>query len=130
MTTPDPYALAILIAAAFRLARLVGWDDLTITLRGRLTGVEDRHYQSMVHAVEQEMAAGRDPFANPDTRLGQLGRQRYYIAKLIRCAWCGGFWISAVLWLAWQLWPVGIIVACTPFAISAGVGLIAKNLDK
>ena len=48
----------------------------------------------------------------------------------LTCPWCLGFWVSVALWLAWLEWPRATLVAVTPFAISAVVGLVVKNLDK
>lgn len=47
----------------------------------------------------------------------------------ILCPWCLGFWLSVGWWLAWVAWPHWTLVAATPWAISAIVGLVASRLD-
>jgi hypothetical protein len=47
----------------------------------------------------------------------------------ITCPFCAGFWISLAWWLVWEAWPHWTLVAATPFAISAVVGMIASVLD-
>lgn len=49
------------------------------------------------------------------------------VRELFECAWCLGFWLSILVVIAYALWPVGTTWAALPFAISAGVGLIAAN---
>lgn len=45
------------------------------------------------------------------------------------CPFCLGFWLSVGWWLAWVAWPHWTLVAATPWAISAVVGLVAARLD-
>ena len=63
--------------------------------------------------------------------LGKLAEERLTkLDKLIVCPWCLGFHVSWVLWLFWLWQPEWTVGLCIPFALSAVVGLIAKNLDK
>lgn len=48
----------------------------------------------------------------------------------ITCPWCAGFWISVAWWIAWLITPDWTLWAATPWAISAVVALVAKNLDQ
>lgn len=52
-----------------------------------------------------------------------------YWDAFILCAWCAGFWISALWWLGWCLSHRWATVAAVPWAISGIVGLVAANLD-
>ena len=52
----------------------------------------------------------------------------YWDAFLL-CPWCAGFWVSVLWWLGWVWSHHWSLVAATPFAISAVVGLIAANID-
>lgn len=61
-----------------------------------------------------------------DALTGRLGEK----AELfVVCPWCLGFWITAGWWLAWLVWPHWALVAATPLALSATVGLAASRLD-
>jgi len=57
------------------------------------------------------------------------GRVGEYWGTFIVCPWCSGAWLSFAWWLAWVAWPHGVLVASTPLALSAVVGLIAANID-
>ena len=47
--------------------------------------------------------------------------------ELLECPWCVGFWISLAVVLAYWQWPDPTTWVMLPFAISAGVGLIAET---
>ncbi len=96
---------ALLALGAFRLTRLAGWDDVTHPARRALLGVTD------------------------DGRPVRGRTARWRLAAWAHCPWCVGFWISVAVYAAWRVAPAATLVAMTPLAISALVGLIAKNLD-
>jgi Flp pilus assembly protein TadB len=48
-------------------------------------------------------------------------------AAFIACAYCFGFWISLLWWLAFIAWPHWSVIIAVPFAISALVGIIASK---
>lgn len=100
---PPPWTGIVLTLAAFRLARLVGWDDFPPIRRTRdwLVGAGDQ----------------------------LTGPRRRLLDDFLGCPWCQGFWLSAGVYVAWLLEPTGTLYAAAPFALSAAVGLIAKNLD-
>ena len=50
-------------------------------------------------------------------------------AEFLTCPWCAGFCLSLLAWLFWLLAPSLALVVATPFAVSAVVGLIRRNLD-
>jgi hypothetical protein len=99
-----PLAFVIVALGAFRLTRLVGWDTITAPLRARLLGADD---------------------AGKPTR----PRPRWGAAAFVHCAWCVGFWISVAAYAAWEFWPDATLIVMAPLAISAVVGVVAKNLD-
>jgi hypothetical protein len=96
---------AILALAAFRLTRLAGWDTITHPARRRLLGVGD----------DGRPVPGRDPY--------------WGAAAFVHCAWCVGFWIAVAVAICWNLWPDATLAASIPLALSAVVGVVAKNLD-
>jgi len=63
--------------------------------------------------------------------LAKLKEERLVqLDKLITCPWCLGWWLSLGVYLFWLWLPTETLVVCTPFALSAVVALISKNLDK
>lgn len=119
------YAVTIVLAA-FRVTRLVGWDEITQPPRAWLSGVHDRNYSKLAHDIEGLLAEGVDPWT---ARRPPISKRRYYVAKLLHCPWCVGFWISCMYAIGAYEWPHATILIAAPFAISAAVGLIAKQLD-
>jgi len=105
---PDPWAFVLLSLATYRAVRLIGWDTITRSMRERLCHVSERDGYEWV---------GR-------------GRYRPALHEWIHCPWCLGFWVSAAAWLSWLGWPRATLAASVPLAISAVVGLVAKNLDE
>ncbi|HXJ29868.1 MAG TPA: DUF1360 domain-containing protein [Gemmatimonadales bacterium] len=106
---PAPWEFVLLALAAMRLTRLIGWDSITDGLRSRITG---HHHGGS--KTGRRAGSRRD---KPEWML------------FLTCPWCLGFWISAAVWAAWLGWPNATLIACTPFAISAVVGLVVKTLD-
>lgn len=102
---PTSFAFVLLALAAYRVTRLIGWDDITDGLRRRATGLGD-------------WAGGDLP---PSYRPG--------LDKWLHCPFCLGWWVALGWWAAWAVWPEGTMAAATPFAIAAVVGLIGKQLD-
>lgn len=137
MRHPDFLALVLLGLALFRLTRLVGWDEITVDPRRWVTGIADTDYNQVAQWVEAAKAHGRDPWSDSagDGHPGSGGlsgiisERRYYLAKLVRCPWCIGFWLSVTVWLAWWGEPRVTLFLATPLALSAIVGLVAKNWD-
>lgn len=110
---PSPWVAVVLAFGVYRVFRLIGWDDMpwVVKARAKLTG-EHVHYDTTVN---------RD---NPIYRY-----TRPTIHHLINCPYCIGFWLSIVAYLAWRFEPTVTLYALAPFALSAAVGLIAKNWD-
>jgi hypothetical protein len=118
---PDPWPALVMALAAYRLARLVGWDDFPPIhrLRARITG-------------EQTVTSG-----SINSRMGVTNERpevsvewrRPVLAHFISCAFCQGFWISAAVYTAWLFYPTQLMYGLAPFALSGAVGIIARNLD-
>lgn len=136
---PSATTFAILALAAYRLTRLVGWDDFPLAARLRAWAIGERWI-----AATLEAPAGTDDLIrayalDPDTSLPgktppsevadvRPAYDRPTLAHLVHCPFCIGWWISLATWVAWVAWhPVAY--GLVPFAISGAVGLIAKNLD-
>jgi len=110
VTYPEPWAFVLLALGAMRVTRLIGWDSITDPIRSRITGHHHGHH------------------TNKGRRAGsRVDRPTWML--FLTCPWCLGFWVSVALWLAWLEWPRATLVAVTPFAISAVVGLVVKTLD-
>lgn len=124
--------VVILALLAFRLTRLVGWDEVTAAPRAALSGIPDAKYHELAKGVEAQRAEGIDVWTDDRFRTPPMSERRYYVAKLLHCPWCVGFWISLGVSLAAYEWwlDVSLLTALAlAFAISAVVGLVAKNLD-
>ncbi len=110
---PGGWAFLLLAMAAFRVTRLIGWDEITEPLRQRVLtkrtgGVMDSVRPRKVKFLRERSA---------------------WLTKMMQCPWCLGWWVSLVWWGAWIVWPTGTLIAATPWALAALVGLGAKNLD-
>jgi hypothetical protein len=131
VTAPSWWQLVLLGLAAFRVTRLIGWDDLTILPRRWLTGLSDDEHAVTAEHVDQMLGQDIDPWDDTQTPAHMpIGRARFYLSRMIRCPWCLGWWVSLAAWLSWEAWPHAVMVGAAPFAISAVVGLTAKNLDE
>jgi len=107
MRVPDWYALLLLAFAAFRVYRLIAEDTILDRPRAWILG----------------LSGWQEGKPTPKGYKAKWG-------EFITCPWCAGFWISLLWWLAWTQWPHVTLVAAAPWAISAVVALIAKNLDE
>lgn len=116
------------VAAAARITRLFNEDAITQPLRDYLEKkAADRWY-----AADE---------SKPDKLTHALTAPRpwRYLAKLVRCPWCLGFWVSALLVGAYfclllDTWPTSdgahlFAYTVATFAVSQAVGLAADWLD-
>lgn len=110
---PGGWETVLLALAAFRLTRFIGWDSLT-------EGLRDRYMVTTVVAKAEDRSGN-------ERRL--VVKRAGMIAKMIECPWCIGWWMALAWWGAWLAWPEATLIAATPWALSALVGLLAKNLD-
>lgn len=104
--TPDALTLAILMLAAFRFTRLVGWDTFPLAERARAWATGEYRMPS-----------------------GSISYRRPTLDHFVHCPYCVGFWISVLVYLSWLTAPTVTMYGMMPFAISGAVGLVAKNLD-
>jgi hypothetical protein len=118
---PSPWVGLILALGAFRIARVIGWDDLPIIVRARdwVTGAQ------LVQSGSSAALAG----LTGEEAGFEWHYERPVVAKFIACPWCQGFWVSIIVYVAWIEAPTWTLYVLAPFALSAFVGLVAKNLD-
>lgn len=138
---PSAWTFALLALAAFRTTRLLGWDTFlpVARVRARLLGewVEARCSACQKVREDYELVAPNQWVgveACPNCRSTEPacfveGYDRPGLADLFTCAFCLGFWVSLAFYLAWLAAPKATLVAALPLALSAAVGLAAKNLD-
>jgi hypothetical protein len=108
---PPPWTSIILTLAAYRLTRLIGWDEFPLAQKTRawLTG---RYWTKIEGDVELEW-----------------GYLRPLLAHFLACPFCQGFWVSVLTYIAWLQFPTQTLYVAVPFALSGAVGLISKNWD-
>lgn len=99
---PSPYEFALLALAAFRVFRLLGYDTIL-----------DRPRERFVRRAKHEIP----------------GQYRKELDIFFHCPWCLGAWLTLGWWGLWLAWPHATVVAAVPWALSAVVGLVTKNLD-
>jgi Protein of unknown function (DUF1360) len=119
---PSALVLLVLVLSAYRLTRLIGWDDFPPIhkLRARATG-ETKHVAGSSNAQ-----AG----LTDETPRVTWTWKRPLLAHFLACSFCQGFWTSVVVYAVWAAEPHWSLYALVPLAISGAVGLISKNLDK
>jgi hypothetical protein len=97
--------LIVLALAVYRVARFVGWDQITQRFREKHTGwSDDQHRNEWPH-------------------------NRKRIAEMIHCPFCFSLWVAIGVWVAFREWPHAVLLVAWPLAIGAAAGLVAKNLD-
>jgi hypothetical protein len=106
--TPNAIELVILVLAAYRLFRFASVDGITATLREWVTGY-------------------RDPREEDPAR--KTRRRPEWLADLVACPWCAGWWVSLALTLAWWAWPTAAICFALPWAVSGAAALVMARLD-
>lgn len=120
--TLHPILLVILAVGSFSITRLIGTDSFPPIEKLRTWFYEHfphDGYSSMKRPKRgQWVAIGRGYTVNVGTWLGEL----------VSCPWCLGWWVSAVVWGSFVLWPTGTLFVCVPFALRAIVGLIASTV--
>lgn len=112
---PSPWISLVLALAAFRVTRLIGWDDLPPIVAARRW------------ALGESVEVRSRPAGQDDVYVYVY--ERPLLAHFVHCPFCVGFWISLATYLLWLFEPTGTLYGAAPFALSAAVGLLAKNLD-
>ena len=108
---PSPWISIVLTLAAYRVVRLIGWDDFPPIERTRA------------------WATGQYWTKKQGDEVLEWRYQRPTLAHFLHCAFCQGFWVSVLTYLAWLWLPTQTLYAAAPLALSGAVGLISKNLD-
>ena len=111
---PSPWISTVLALAAYRIVRLIGWDDWPYAVRARrwLGGRNERNRGVTVFLDDE-----RGTYTRP------------VLAKFLSCPWCVGFWLSIAVYFAWLYGGRWTLYVLAPWALSAAVGLIARNWD-
>lgn len=101
------------------LAIILGVISITrlITLDSIADGWREWFFSHWPHEGFQSMkrphrgtfitTSGGAYYVNVGTKLGEL----------IHCPWCTGFWVSAAVWAAFCMWPVGVTFFLFPFGV-------------
>ncbi len=118
---PNAWVAIVMTLATYRVVRLIGWDEFPWVkkLRDKATG-EEVYYNAAV---------------NRDNAI--LRHKHPTLHHFLNCPFCQGFWWSLIIYAAWvAVGSPGSITAeswlfypLAPFALSAAVGLLTKNLD-
>lgn len=104
---PEPFELFLLVAASFRLWRLLAEDDILDMPRRWLLRLPQT-------------------WKNGDT-IPPGYREK--LATFLVCPWCLGFWVSLGFYLSWTWQSEWTLYVAVVGAISAAVGLIRGVLD-
>lgn len=100
MSFPNWYEALLLALAAWRVFHLVAFDDIMDRPR--------RHVTRLNKSWRQEGDA-----------TGEHYREK--LAGFLTCPYCFGFWVGAVVWAAWLVFPTETLWVAVPFALNAGV---------
>ena len=118
---PSPWIGVVLALATFRVVRLIGWDDFPPFVRARnwVTGAKagTRSTSNSALGVTREQPEVTWRYKRP------------LLADMISCAYCFGFWVSLVAYIAWRFAPTETLYIAAPFALSGAVGITARMLD-
>jgi len=116
---PSAWPALVLALGTYRAVRLIGWDDFPPIQRIRdyLTG-----------AVLAQVGSPNAGYTS-ETPAYTWTYRRPLLAKFVMCAWCVGFWVSCGVYVAWLKEPKWTLYVLAPFALSAAVGITARNLD-
>lgn len=118
---PTPWAAAVLVLGAFRVTRLLGWDHLKPFARARAWLLGERFHRS-----GSSNSLGGYTSEVPET---VVTYKRAFLAEMWQCAYCLGFHVSWIVYLLWLWQPRIVLYGAAPFALSAAIGLLARNLD-
>jgi hypothetical protein len=105
---PSWWEFALLALAAFRVYRLIAEDTILDRPRRRILRL-GRDWEKQGDPVPENYRAEWGTF--------------------LTCPWCAGFWITLAWWAAWLISEEWATWAAVPWAASAVVALVAKNLD-
>lgn len=118
---PSPWVGLVLALGVYRIVRLIGWDDFPPVEAARDWVVGAK----LVRSGTQAQHAGLT--SSPAEMLWVY--ERPLLNHFLHCPFCQGFWVSVTTYVAWIETPTWTLYVLAAFALSAVVGLIAKNLD-
>ncbi|TSB46093.1 DUF1360 domain-containing protein [Alkalicoccobacillus porphyridii] len=107
----EGYAWLVLILAAFRLTRLLVYDEITSWVR-----------QPFVETKEEVVDGQSVYYLEPSGK----GLRRW-MGKLLSCHWCMGVWTTSFLYGGWLLWP-GVFIYLAHILALAGAAAIIESL--
>jgi len=113
---PGPYVAVVLALGAFRVTRLIGWDDFP--------PLASRRDRLLRKTVDRNATVARERGTPAPVRYG-----RPVLAMFVQCPYCLGFWVGLTVWGLWLVAPTAAVVVMVPFALNAVVGIVARNLD-
>lgn len=125
LPSPNWWQFALLALAAFRVYRLIARDTITEPVREAITYRDDREVALGDELADKLKERGIEVVGDDRPTKGW----RVYLSTLIRCPWCAGFYVSVAWWASWSEWPRPTLFAAVPWAVSAVVAMLAKNLD-
>lgn len=102
--------LLVLVLGSYRLWMLVAKDTITEPIRQRVLGYS--------LGADGKYHRNRWPKARKKT------------GEFVHCPWCAGWWISLAATLAYYEWPHATRLVLAPFAISAGLAIVAVTFDR
>lgn len=120
---PSPWIGLVLALAAYRAVRLLGWDDLPPIARARSWALGERQTSTSVSS------SARMGLTDEEPEWQQTVFDRPLLAHFIHCPFCLGAHVATSVYLLWFWFPTETMYGAVPFALSAAVGLISKNLD-
>lgn len=118
---PPPWVGVVLALAVYRLCRLAGWDDFPPVAKVRAWVVGEE-------IVNRGSTNARLGVTDEPVLYGTTFR-RPTLEHFLHCPFCLGFWLSVAAYLGWRFEPHWSLTLLAPFALSAAVGLVARNLD-
>lgn len=108
MTIPSWWAALLLTAAAFRTWHLIAFDKVLQRPRFWALGLGWQWQKG-------------DPIP--------LG-YRYELGQFVECFYCFGFWVALAWFGLWEIWPHGMLIVATPFALATGLIALARTLSE
>lgn len=138
---PSPWVALVLVFAAYRGTRLLGWDDWPPILKVRAWAIGERWIPALpppevgmhgdVNVVSSYPSEPSLPGKTPSSEVEYVrpAYSRPTLAHLVHCPFCLGWWVSLATYVAWLALPTPTLYLAAPFALSGAVGIIAKNLD-
>lgn len=118
---PGWWQAIVLGLAAFRITRLIGWDDLPPVERARAWVVG----RKVAKTGSFNSRAGLTNEHHDDV----FEYDRPTLAHALGCAYCSGWWICLAWYVAWRLEASWTLTVAFPLALSSFVGTWARILD-